>query len=164
MDDDILAKIREYAARTRRVIIDENVGSGIHGSVVLLESDVQPGFTVLKMHFEEGSYLRERDVYLHLRDQEWHSVCGCDIPYLIACDDAELTLELSAVEPPYVLDFGQSYLYWRPEFSDDVWEATYEKWREVFGDDWGKASAILDAFEAIDVYMLDPTPSNFRFR
>ena len=52
----------------------------------------------------------------------------------------------------------------RPEFPDDVWEATYEKWREQFGDDWEKASAILDAFEAIDVYMLDPNPHNFRFR
>jgi hypothetical protein len=160
----MLAKVGSYAARSDRVIVDDDLGAGIDGIVVLLESDVQPGFSVLKMHFERGAYLRERDAYLHLRDHQWRSVCGCEIPSLLAWDDAELALEMSFVKPPFVLDFAQAFLFWPPEFPDDVWEATYEKWREQFGADWGKASAILDAFEAIDVYMLDPNPHNFRFR
>ena len=138
--------------------------AAFHGTVALIGSYVQLANSVVKLHFGKEAYRRELDVYRHLQDLEMTTICGCDIPQLLAWDDDELVLEMTLVKPPYVLDFGQAYLYWPPDFPDDVWEATYEKWREVFGDDWGKASGILDAFEAIDVYMLDPTPSNFRFR
>lgn len=164
MDEDMLEIVRAWAARRGRRIIDEDLGAGIDGIVVLLESDVQPGLSVLKLHFEEEAYLRERDAYKYLKQRGWESVCGCSIPRLLDWDDGDLTLELGFVRPPYVLDFAQAFLRRRPDFPDDVWEFSYEKWREQFGDDWPRAQEILNAFESIRVYMLDPNPENFRFR
>lgn len=160
----MLEKARRYAARSGRTILDDDLGEGIDGVVVLIGSDVQPQNSVLKLHFEERAYLRERDAYRHFQELKLENICGCEVPQLIGFDDEELAIEMTVVKPPFVLDFAQAFLFWPPEFPDDFWEATYEKWREQFGDDWGKASAILDAFEAIDVYMLDPNPHNFRFR
>lgn len=66
--------------------------------------------------------------------------------------------------PPYVLDFGQAHLYQAPDFPDGVWEERYKEWREKFGADWNWAQRILDEFEGIELFMLDPTPENFCFR
>jgi hypothetical protein len=160
----MLEKAIRYAARSGRTILDDDLGAGIDGIVVLIGSDVHPVSSVLKLHFEEGAYRRERDAYLHFQEIHLDRICGCEVPRLIAFDDDDLAIEMTVVHPPFVLDFAQTFLFFPPDFPADVWEATYEKWREQFGDDWGKASAILDAFEAMDVYMLDPNPSNFRFR
>ena len=35
---------------------------------------------------------------------------------------------------------------------------------EQFGEDWPKAQAILAELEEFGIYMLDPSPSNIRFR
>lgn len=44
------------------------------------------------------------------------------------------------------------------------WAEREEKWASEFGDDWTVAQVILAKLEELRIYMLDPTPSNIRFR
>ena len=86
------------------------------------------------------------------------------MPQLLRCDDALLAIEMTIVPPPFVLDFAGAWLDWPPEFSDEVWTERREKWASEFGDDWPKAQEILAELEEMHIYMLDPSPSNIRFR
>ena len=75
-----------------------------------------------------------------------------------------LALEIAVVTPPFALDFAGSWLDFPPRFSDEMWEDWNRKNEEQFGEDWPEAQAILGELEESGIYMLDPSPSNFRFR
>ena len=66
--------------------------------------------------------------------------------------------------PPFLLDFASAHLDTAPEFSQEIWDDWQEKNRERFGDDWPMAQMIMAELEGIGIYMLDPSPSNIRFR
>ena len=89
---------------------------------------------------------------------------GFHVPQLLQWDDDLLALEMTVVTPPFALDFAGAYLDILPELPNDVWEDWKRKNEEQFGDDWPEAQVILGELEELGIYMLDPSPSNFRFR
>jgi len=107
--------------------------------------------------------LRERDVYLWLKENEITKVRDCAVPHLFNFDDELWILEMSIVSRPFVLDFAGAFLENPPEFPEDVlaeWEA--EK-REQFGANWPEAKKVLRALESYGVYMIDVNPGNIGF-
>jgi len=70
---------------------------------------------------------------------------------------------MSVVTKPHVLDFGAGYLDYRPEFSEEVWADWEEKTRERFGARWTIVKDILEEFEELGIFLLDPTPENIAF-
>jgi hypothetical protein len=163
MDEELL-EMAKVIARELGAKLGELLGFGIHGIVFVLESEGEVAPHALKVHSAREPYRRERDVYESLLKNDVHAVLGFHVPRLLRCDDERLALEMTIVPTPYVLDFAGAWLDFPPQFSDDVRQERTEKWRAEFGADWPEAEAILAELEEFGIYMLDPSPSNIRFR
>ena len=85
----------------------------------------------------------EREVYQRLGEAGCRKVIGFHVPQLVRSDDALLALEMTIVQPPFVLDFAGAYLDFPPQFSEEVWAEWERKNQEQFGSDWPKAQMIL---------------------
>jgi hypothetical protein len=162
MDEDMLEAAREYAGK-HGFSLGKPIGSGIHGCVWMLLHEGAPA-SALKIHGTAAAYRRERDVYGRLSERNVRTVRGLSVPELIRCDDDLLALEMTIVSPPRVLDFGADRLDWPPEFSNEIWAEWARKNEEQFGANWPEVQAVLGEFEEMGIFMLDPSPSNIRFR
>jgi hypothetical protein len=67
MDEDTIANAEVYSARHRLCLL-ERLGTGIHGIVFAVESNVEFGPAALKVHYSREPYLRERRVYERLEE------------------------------------------------------------------------------------------------
>lgn len=123
MADDPIARVKEYA-RHHRLVLAAELGHGVHGSVFTAQSQPEKGIamlpTAVKAHKREADYLRERDVYLRLRENSVASIQGCHVPEMLCYDDHLWIIEMTVVVPPFVLDFGGAFLDKAPDFSDEV--------------------------------------------
>lgn len=163
MDEELLKKAKAYAS-SHDGIIGGELGSGIHGIVVVLKGERESARTALKIHSSDEPYRRECEVYERLLELGVRKILGFNVPQLLRRDDALLAIEMTIVPPPFVLDFAGAWLDWPPEFSDEIWAERREKWASEFGGDWPKAQEILAELEELHIHMLDPSPSNIRFR
>lgn len=163
MEEELLEKA-EACARARGGKFGELLGFGIHGIVLILESEDEGALRALKMHSSREPYRRECDVYERLGENEVSGLLGFQVPQFLHRDDDWLALEMTIVHPSFVLDFAGAWLDFPPHFPDEVWQERAEKWATEFGPDWPKAQAILAELEEFGIYMLDPSPSNIRFR
>lgn len=78
-------------------------------------------------------------------------------------DDGLLTLEMSIVHVPCILDFGGAYVDSIPDhcIRDEEWKAQKA---DEFGDNWERAKAIIGEFEArSDVTLVDVNTGNIKF-
>jgi len=164
MDEEELMEKAEAVARERGCTIGERLGSGIHGIVIVLESESKAAMTALKVLWSAKPYRRERETYERLMEARVTKVRGFNVPQLLWWDDELLALEMTVVAPPFVLDFAGAYLDFAPDFSPEAWEDWSRKNEEQFGADWPEALAILAELEEFGIRMLDPSPSNIRFR
>lgn len=131
---------------------------------LVLKSEYESGDTALKVHSSSESYRRECAVYERLSEMRCWKIRGFHVPQFLQCDDGLLALEMTVVMPPYVLDFAGAYLDFAPDFSDEVCADWKRKNQEQFGEDWPAAEMILGELEDLGIHMLDPSPSNIRFR
>jgi hypothetical protein len=163
-EEEIIEKAELYAARRDRHLTGR-LGFGIHGTVFALESNRDlPGASALKIHNSLQPYGREREIYERLAEHGVDQILAFHVPQIIAFDDALLALEMTIVKPPFVLDFAGAWLDFPPTFSDEVWEDWTRKNEEQFGPDWPMAQMILGDLQDLGIHMLDPSPSNIRFR
>jgi hypothetical protein len=163
MDEDIIERAEAYAASRGRSLAGR-LGFGIHGMVFLLEGNVDCGAAAVKIHENREPYRRERDIYERLAERGLVEVGGFAVPQMIGRDDELLAIEMTMVQPTFVLDFAGAYLDWPPDFPEEVWAERLAKWSDEFGADWSKARSILDDLEDMGIFMLDPSPSNICFR
>lgn len=139
-------------------VIDQ-LGSGIDG-IVYTSSRA----TAIKVHSSDSAYRREISVYRRLREHGVHSINGFAVPQLIAYSDEHRVVEISIVQPPFVLDFAQSTLDQPPDFSEEVMEQWFNDMEEAFGDRWPVAAEIYDEFKnRYGIYHLDLKPRNVHF-
>jgi hypothetical protein len=161
MEEDLLEKVQAYAARYG-LEVRERLGSGVHGIVNVVESKEKPGKTALKVHRDADAYFRERHVYQQLREAQTSQVLEFHVPELIRFDDELTAIEMSIVAPPFVLDFAGAYL--QPmDFSEEIWSEWESSKREQFGEQWTKVLLLLKELKQINIFLLDPSPSNIRF-
>ena len=120
--------------------------------------------TAVKLHHSAEVYRRERDAYLRLGDLEIDEVAGLQLPTLIDHDDDLLILEMTKVNPPFLLDFASAYLDDPPDWPEDVMEAWHEELRERFDDRYGDVLAVLAELEgAAGVHLFDVHADNLKF-
>jgi hypothetical protein len=115
------------------------------------------------VHRREPGYVRERDVYLRLREVGVESIHGCRVPLLLSHDDELWVIEMTVVERPFVLDFAAAELDWPPEFPDDALADWRGEKQEQFGSRWPAVQAILAALERYGIFMTDVNPGNVSF-
>jgi len=164
MDEEELIERAEAFAKSHECTIGERLGFGIHGIVIVLNCESKAAATALKVLASAEPYRRERDTYQRLSEARVTKVRGFHEPQLLQWDDDLFALEITVVTPPFALDFAGAWLDFPPDFPEEAWEDWNRKNEEQFGEDWPEAQAILAEFEELGIYMLDPTPSNFRFR
>jgi hypothetical protein len=164
MDEEDLLDRAEAFAKANHRTIRERLGFGIHGTVMALESENKATVTALKILSSDEPYRRERDIYQRLKEMRAAEMRGFQVPQIVQWDDDLLALEMTVVVPPFVLDFAGAFLDFPPYFPEEAWDDWNRKNEEQFGADWPEAQAILAELEELGIYMLDPSPSNIRFR
>jgi hypothetical protein len=139
--------------------IKSAIGSGIDGIVYSTTRS-----SAVKVHCNPDGYGRELAVYRRLQEHEVFQINGLRVPVLRGSDDASLVIEMTIVDPPWVLDFAKSTLDVPPDFPPEVWDLWWEKIREEFGDDWPEAEALYHDFKKrYGIYHLDLSPRNIHF-
>jgi hypothetical protein len=128
--EDIEQRASTYAQR-RQLRLDQQLGAGKDGTVFLTDMA-----TAVKVHARVEPYVRELACYRLFQRQGIVDVCGFHVPQLIGSDDELLIIEMTVVEPPFMLDFAGAYLGDAPDFSDEVLEQWQEEKAEQFGDRW----------------------------
>ena len=124
---------------------------------------LSPQYVAIKVHRSREAYERERDVYLRLKEAGVEEILGFAVPKLIRFDDELLVIEMTIVTRPFVLDFAGAYLNQPPQFSDEIWSEWEAEKRDQFENRWPEVQAVLSALEAMDIYMVDVSPSNIAF-
>jgi hypothetical protein len=162
MDEILTQHAHTYASRNN-LRLAERLGHGIHGIVYATEGNAKPGNVAIKAHRTPEAYERERNVYLRLTEAGVKEILGFNVPQLIRFDDELLVVEMSVVSRPFVLDFAGAYLDYTPEFSDEIWSEWEAEKRDQFESRWPKVQAVLGALEAMDIHMVDVSPSNIAF-
>lgn len=139
------------------------LGFGVHGNVFGIKNEVNAHRSAVKIHDRERHYLRERDVYVRLAEEELTVVLGCNVPRMLKFDNELFAIQMSVVSPPYVLDFAGAYLDQQPDYSEEVINEWRSEKADQFGDQWPKVQAILRQLERIGIYLADVNPGNIRF-
>lgn len=110
-----------------RNIVDET-GWGTDGWVFSLRPH-----SVVKVHRGEASFWAELRAYQRLAYYGVTEINGCNVPQLRNHDEEHLTIEISYVTPPYVIDFGKSYLDKPRDFSPELWADWERKIEYMYG-------------------------------
>ena len=162
MEDVFIQNALAYASQ-HQLELAERLGFGIHGIIFVAGNKSEGGRTAVKVHREAEPYLRERAVYERLKQAGITEILGFNVPQFIRADDGLHVIEMSIVTRPFVLDFAGAYLDAAPDFPDEIWAEWESGKREQFGVRWPKIQAVLAALEALDIYMVDVSPSNIAF-
>src|SRR5216117_417184 len=161
--EEILIQNAQTLASQHQPQLAERLGFGIHGIIFVAEGKSTAGKTALKVHRSVEPYLREREVYERLRDAGVSEILGFNVPQLIRFDDELRIIEMSSVARPFVLDFAGAWLDTPPDFPEETWVEWEAEKREQFGTLSPRVQAVLEALEALDIHMVDVSPSNIAF-
>jgi hypothetical protein len=149
---------QEYAQRFA-LRLDRRLGFGKDGTV--WETDRQ---TALKVFRHADPFRRELAAYGRLQERGVLDVNGHHVPQLVRMDDQLLVIEMTIVQPPFVLDFASAYLdEHAPTFPDEVMEEWLARKTEEFGLHWPQAVSILAALRRHGIHMTDVHPGNIAF-
>jgi hypothetical protein len=162
MEQTLIQNAQTYASR-HRLSLAERLGFGIHGIILVAEDNVKVGKTAVKAHRSPDPYRRERDAYERLKAARVSRIRGFNVPQLIRFDDGLRIIEMSIVTRPFVLDFAGAWLDAPPAFSEEAWAEWEAEKREQFDQRWPKVQEVLAALEALDIHMVDVSPSNIAF-
>src|SRR5688572_29960573 len=83
--------------------LERKLGFGRDGTVMYTDRA-----SAVKLFSSVHTYARERDAYLLLQAGGITSVAGHHVPDLIRADDELLAIEMTIVEPPFLLDFASA--------------------------------------------------------
>src|SRR5205823_2806439 len=92
-------------AMLRGIDLTSLLGSGVNGRVWYTSRH-----TAIKVFDRQIEYEREWNVYTRLVEFEIASINEFRVPQLFAWDDGLQVIEISVVQPPFVLDFAGAYL------------------------------------------------------
>jgi hypothetical protein len=157
--EEIVRRAELYAKRNK-LVIAEQLGCGVHGTVFVAESQIESGRSAIKIHGQEASYCRERDVYLRLQEHGVTAIRNCEVPRLLHYDDGLWVVRMTVVTRPFVLDFAGAYLDEPPDFPEEVWDEWRERKQEQFGARWPEVEAVLSSLRIYDIHLLDVSPGN----
>src|SRR6266853_75847 len=98
--DELVRRAHEYAQH-HALSLGEELGFGVPGIVLSAESQIKTRgsslHSAVKVHEREPCYLRERDIYLRLKERGIKEIRGCTVPKLIGYDDNLWIIEMSLV-------------------------------------------------------------------
>lgn len=150
-----------YEAKHRVRLVDR-LGDGKDGFVFKTDRN-----NAVKFLNEESVYRRELRAYQILRHRAIVILNGFRLPRLLRHDDPLRAIEMSIVQPPFLLDFAAAYTideYNHFDFTEDVLAETEAKHLEMFGDRWPIVNDLCNAFTRhTGLILLDLSLNNVRF-
>lgn len=157
--DDITERASLYA-EPRGLRMKDRLGHGVHGTVFLSDRP-----SAVKVFKNAEGFHREHDCYLRLRRHGVLQVLGHHVPQLLDFDSALLVVEMTVVQPPYLLDFAGAYIEKSPDLPDEVIEEWYADKLEQFGADrWQKVQLILATLKGhYGIHLIDVNRNNITF-
>jgi hypothetical protein len=120
----------------------------------------------VKVFERRTNYERERDAYLRLRERSISHLNEFEIPSLTDRDDELMVIEMTIVQPPFIVDFGKAYVDRRPPYFNDteIMGEAEAKCIEDFGEKcWKRVQQALWKLEALGIWYIDPNPRNIQF-
>jgi hypothetical protein len=121
--------------KSRQIQLDEKdkLGCGTDGTVWMTSRE-----SALKLFEHPKGYGNELACYRRLGDAGIREIRGLAVPRLIDFDDSIMAVEMTIVQPPYLLDFGKVYLDRPPPYWSDqqILESVHAEGREVFERRW----------------------------
>lgn len=155
--EEVERRAARYAAKKGISLVDQ-LGFGVHGVVWATDRK-----SALKTHsLQSFHYERERDIYLRLFQNGVTAVGDFHVPELLDIDNGLRVIEMTIVQPPFVLDFAGAYLDESPDFSPEVWSEWERQKHEQFGKDWPRAQTVVAALQQYGIFMSDVSPNNIR--
>jgi hypothetical protein len=99
-----MEELLELYAQTYSVEFTNRLGEGKDGEVFQTNC-----LTAVKFLHDLDHYNREVRAYRVLASLEIENIAGQNIPSLVRCDDTLLAIEISIVQPPFIVDFVSAY-------------------------------------------------------
>lgn len=163
IDEDWLFQNASSYAKSRRVQVwrKGRLGWGSDGTVW----PTSRGSAVKACH-DLDKFTRELECYRRLAAAGVREINEFAVPRLIDSDHEWLTIEMSSVTPPFLLDFGKVSLDRPPaDFYDPLYQANRNaKWRSDFGDRWDDVAVAMYILQKkYGIYYTDPKPGNIDF-
>lgn len=119
--------------------------------------------SALKGLYRVPNYRLELECYQRLKADNARFIGGFAIPHLEGWDDDLMIIQMSIVEPPYLLDFGKVYLDHPPTYlyDEQLMKNAHAEWRERFGRQWTDVAWVIEILKnKYGIYYFDPRPSN----
>lgn len=163
MDDPslLLSRAKDYADSRGILLIGKDMlGYGSDGSV--WHSSRR---TAIKALYHQKNFDHELECYHRLKIAGVRRIGMFDVPFLEDFDSKLRIIEISIVQPPYLLDFGKVYLDQPPThlYDEQMMVNAREEWHERFGDRWSKVEHAMRLLEQHGIYYYDPRPGNVCF-
>ncbi|MBX3418008.1 MAG: hypothetical protein KF851_10430 [Pirellulaceae bacterium] len=159
-ENEISSRVKAYCRSVSPTIrLSDRLGFGQDGYVWATNRD-----TAIKGLAREENYTRERNCYQRLAELGISNFDEFSIPNLISFDDSLLVIEMSIVFPPFLIDFGKSYLDHPPDFDSAIMDEFWRSRKELFeADEWKKVCSLVNSLESIGIFYFDVKPDNIRF-
>ena len=159
-DDELMLKQADAYAKSKgiRLIVEARLGHGSDGAVWRTNRP-----SAVKALYDFANYEKELESYHRLASAQTTEIAGFAVPLLKGWDDDLRVIEMSIVQPPYLLDFGKVHLdhppaYW---FDAQLMQNAYAEWRERFGRRWSDVKFAVELLVSrFGIYYVDPRPSN----
>lgn len=119
----------------------------------------------MKASENEDNHFRELSCYERLGFYKIIEINGFAVPELIDYNDNLLIIEMTIVQPPFILDFGKAYLDSKPPYFYDAhvmrdWEeGEQERWEER----WPIVRKLVSALQSFGIYYMDLNQRNIVF-
>ena len=92
-------------------------------------------------------------------------VDGLAVPTLVNYATDLLVIEMTVVQPPFLLDFGKAYIDEPAPYSPDELARWYRSWANHFPRaDIPRVHHVLQVLKTYGIDYVDPKPWNIRFR
>ena len=160
-DPELLKRATRYAdSRGIQLVGKDLLGYGSDGTVWQTSRR-----TAVKALHRRQNYEHELECYRRLQDSGIRKIGIFEVPRLEDFAVDELVLEISIVQPPYLLDFGKVYLDQPPThlYDEQMMANALAEWNERFGDRWSKVLHAMKMLEKQGIYYYDPRPGNICF-
>jgi hypothetical protein len=121
--------------------------------------------TAVKFFDRADRFSREVEIYNIIRDKGIRQIEGHAIPAVRGVDYELHAIEMTIVQPPFLLDFAGAKLPEEvPDFEEHVLDEHIDRIRELFEDRWADALHVAEMFrQATGFILLDIHPGNIAF-
>ena len=137
----------------------KDLGSGAEGFVF-----PSPSATAVKVFTYKEKFDHELAAYERLLEHKAFDIRGFAVPQLIKSDSQLLVIEMTLVEPPFILDFAQSVLDDPKDFPEEVVEEWWERVADDFGDRFPVVQELFYELQhKYGIYYYDLAPRNINF-